>query len=75
MASSGCILHFGLFQDLLTEITAEIFGRAQVDLSAALKIRQLQFHASEIEEGWESVGLKFDQHVDIALRAEIVTQG
>lgn len=74
MASSSRILYLCLFQDLLTEIPAQVLGRAKIDLPSAQQHRKLPFHARDPEEAGHPVGFKLDQQVDVAVGTKISTE-
>jgi hypothetical protein len=52
--------------DFLTEIAAEIQGRAQVDLASTKQAAQFRLDIGELEEAYSFLGPELDEDVDIA---------
>jgi hypothetical protein len=69
----GGKLYLSLIEDGLSEVTAEISSRAEIDFPAD-DIGEFPFKRRHLEETDLGVGEKFDQHVDITVGAESVVQ-
>src|SRR5450756_237072 len=67
------ILFLRILEDLVAEVAAELLGRAQID-AATEKLAELLLHARHREVADRGLGLELDQHVDVALGAEIVAK-
>src|ERR1700693_1202407 len=71
--SSRLDIHLlGLSQDLVAEVLAQRVHGVQVD-PPAQDLRQLILHARE-REARRTTRLKLDQHVNVAIRREVVAQ-
>ena len=72
-SSFGCVLHLGHFQNLLSEVTAEVAVRSSVRCAAEDR-RELNLHAREADEADGLAGLELHEHVDVAVRPEVRPQ-
>src|SRR3954451_9319882 len=72
--SSGCIERPGGGSDLVAEVGAEVFGRAELDRPAE-GVFELELHLCQVQQARRVLGPELDQEVDVASGAEVVTQG
>src|SRR3954453_7378678 len=72
--SSGCIERPGGCGDLVAEVGAEVFGRAELDRPAE-GFFELKLHLGQVQQARCVLGPELDQEVDVAAGAEVVTQG
>jgi hypothetical protein len=72
--SSGCIERPGGGGDLVAEVGAEVFGRAEFDRPAE-GFFELELHLGQVQQARRVLGPELDQEVDVAAGAEVVTQG
>jgi hypothetical protein len=71
--SRGDIQRFGARQDLIANSRVEELRRNHIDSPALQESGELAFHAYEVET-WNVASLKFDQYVNVAIRAEVVAK-
>jgi hypothetical protein len=69
----GDIQRFGARQDLIANSRVEELRRNHVYAPALQESGELAFHAREVET-WNVARLKFDQYVNVAVRAEVVAK-
>ena len=74
ISSSLRIMDFRRGENILPKITAQILRRAQVHLPPAEQVRQLPLHAGHAQQSRRAVRLELDEHVDIAIGAEVLAQ-
>lgn len=75
MTSSCRILHHRFLHDLIPEIPAQILWRAQVHPAAAKERGEFLLHSGYVKECRNPLWIKFNQQINIAIRAKGFTQG
>ena len=64
-------LNLGVGQHFVAEISAQVLGCAETNLSASKILRKLLFHVEQPEKPRHVSGFKLYQHVDVASRTEV----
>ena len=72
-SSSGSILHLGLGHHAVTHVAPEIFRRTKIRFPAD-QVREFTLHSHEFEQSKSILRLKFNKHIDVAVRAKIISQ-
>jgi hypothetical protein len=72
--SSGVIADLGIFQDFVPKVPAQLKRGAEVDFPAGEQLGQLPFHSGHCQHPDVATGHEFDEDIDIAVRAEIISQ-
>jgi hypothetical protein len=67
-------LDLRLPQYILAEISAQILGRAKIDLAAAEQCGQFAFHARDAEQAGNVGGFELYKYIDVAVRTKIGSQ-
>lgn len=75
MTSGGFIEDPGLIYDTISEKFAQILRRSQVDSFPPQNRGQLSFHPRESDESRHMVLFKNNEHINIAIRPIILSQG
>ena len=73
LSGSRSILDLGILDDLFSEELAEVFRSAHVNGSAQ-HLGQLAFHAGQSQQAGLTARLELHEHIDIAVRTEIVSE-
>src|SRR5579883_2707614 len=72
--SSFRIEHFGLLEDLLPEVTAQVLRRAQVHCASPQECREFTFQARNAQQSRNMARFELHQDIHVALGSEIFPQ-